>query len=110
MALTNDQIKALLAKPERNKGGGKGKGGKLIDTSNRDYTTWFALAHRIFDEEKDFLSCENPKCVDPRPKVEGKPTVVAEIDGVLMCRYCFFEGYGLFNPEQEQIVYESSDT
>ena len=90
MALSPDQIKALLAKPEKK--GGRGKGGKTVDTSIRDYATWFKLAHKILDkEETEVVGCSNESCLDPR---EGRTILVAEVNGLDMCRYCFLDGYG----------------
>jgi hypothetical protein len=90
MALSPDQIKALLAKPAKR--GGRGKGGKTIDTSVRDYATWYKLAHRILDKEAvDAIGCSNEECVDPRV---GRTILVAEVSGIFMCRYCFLAGYG----------------
>ena len=90
MSLTPDQIKALLAKPEKR--GGRSKSGKSIDTSVRDYNTWFKLAHKILDkEEVEVLGCENENCLDPR---EGRTVLVSEVNGINMCRYCFLDGFG----------------
>jgi hypothetical protein len=87
MALSPDQIKLLLAKPVR----GTGTGGKTIDVSVRDHHTWFKLAHKILDkEEVDTDGCSNPACADPR---ENRTILVAEVNEVNMCRYCFLEGY-----------------
>jgi hypothetical protein len=98
MSLTPDQIKALLAIPSKR--GGRGKGGKTIDTSVRDYETWFKLAHKIMDaEEVDGTDneCSNPICLDPR---EGRSRVLAEVNGLVMCRYCFLDGFGSVNTAQ----------
>ena len=90
MALSPAQIKALLAIPSKR--GGRGKGGKVIDTSVRDYQTWFKLAHKILDKEAvDETGCSNPECVDPR---SGRTILVAEVNGMAVCRYCFLDGYG----------------
>lgn len=93
MALSPDQIKALLAIPSKR--GGRGKGGKVIDTSVRDYQTWFKLAHKILDkEEVDVEGCSNPNCVDPRV---GRTILVAEVNGMAVCRYCFLDGFASVN-------------
>jgi hypothetical protein len=90
VVLSPDQIKALLAIPSKR--GGRGKGGKTIDTSVRDYSTWFKLAHRILDKEDATIeNCSNPDCPDPRT---SRTILVAEIDGIEMCRICFLNGYG----------------
>jgi hypothetical protein len=90
MGLTPDQIKALLAKPEKK--GGRGKGGKQIDTSVRDYNTWFKLAHKILDrEDNETVGCDNSECLDPRV---DRAILIAEVNGIHMCRYCFLDGYG----------------
>jgi len=88
-ALTPDQVKRLLAMPERRRGGQTGKRG--IDTSVRDHATWFKLAHKLFDEEsRESAKCENPNCPDTRP---SHVTIVAEVDNVRMCRICFLAGW-----------------
>jgi hypothetical protein len=98
MSLSADQIKALLALPQK-KRGGKRKAG--IDTSVRDYKTWFLLAHKILDDETGELAkCENPNCPDTRDPYK---TVVAMVSGQYMCRICFMEGWMSINPNQTQI-------
>jgi hypothetical protein len=102
VSLSADQIKALLALPQK-KRGGKRKTGP--DTSVRDYKTWFLLAHKILDEETGELAiCENPDCPDLRDKHK---TVVAMVSGQFMCRICFLEGWMAINPNQLQV---GSDT
>ena len=89
MALSPNQIKALLAIPSKR--GGRGKGGKVIDTSVRDYQTWFKLAHKILDKEDvEVKGLTNPECVDPRV---GRTILVAEVNGMKVCRYCFLDGF-----------------
>lgn len=99
--LSPDQIKALLAvKPK-----GRGKK-KEIDTSVRDFKTWFALKPQERDENKDELHCDNPKCVDPRPATISalgnviKHQHVVVIKGQFCCRYCFLDGWLLIGPDQ----------
>jgi hypothetical protein len=96
MALTDEEIAKLLAKQPRNRSGGRTGKGKIIDVSVRDYTTWFALAHKMFDEgTKELIKCSNPNCRDTREK-----QLCAEVHGTLMCRMCFLDGWLLFGPEQ----------
>ena len=96
--LTSEQIKALLTKPEKT----KSSTGKVIDASQRDSTTWFKLAHKLFDEEtQETAKCSNPNCCDPRG---GKGAVVATVSGVKMCRYCFLDGYMLEIEGQTSLV------
>lgn len=88
MALTPDQIKALLAKPEQP---ARRKKKNEIDTSVRDYVTWFKLAHKMVDEATgDLIKCSNPNCPDTRTT-----QLCVVIDEINMCRRCFMEGYGL---------------
>lgn len=100
MSLTPEQVKLLLSLPDKKRGGRKAKGG--IDTSVRNHETWFKLAHKLFDEEtQEAAQCSNPECPDMRPK---QRTVVAEIDGILMCRICFLAGWRTMNPNQTTLV------
>jgi hypothetical protein len=105
MSLTPDQIKKILAKPQR-KSGKK----KTIDTSVRDVTTWFALSSKTRDEMGNDLKCDNSNCVDPRPvKVtalgnEVRHQFVVEIDGQNCCRHCFLDGWLLKDPAQDTLV------
>lgn len=107
MGLSPEQIKALLAKPEKSKGRKK----SAIDTTDRTYQTWFKLAPRAFGENlSERLSCDNPDCLDTRPPVktamgeEVKIQFTADIDGIRMCRRCFLAGYGLSDSTQEQLT------
>lgn len=103
MPLTNKQINELLAKSQqRRRGGGGGKtaGGKKVDVSQRDYETWFKLAHHMLDKDTgEHLTCDNPNCIDPRPAAP----VVAEVNGQNMCRFCFLDGWQLVNTNQQTI-------
>ena len=110
MTLTPEDIKALLAKPEKKKKAKKG-----IDTSVRDIKTWLALAPQSRDvnraESTRDLRCDNPNCVDPRPPrispldgSEIKHQFVVEIHGQLMCRYCFLDSWLLEDPDQLKLV------
>ena len=98
-SLTPEQIKLLLAIPEKRRGGPRKKGG--IDTTVRDHATWFKLAHKLFDEEtQEMAECSNENCPDDRPRARA---VVAEVDGVLMCRHCFLAGWHTLNPDQQKL-------
>ena len=57
---------------------------KNFPTEPRTYDTWFKLPTK-------FSNCTNPKCVDPRDNAVGK-TMVADVNGGEICRYCFLEG------------------
>jgi hypothetical protein len=111
MALSPDQIKALLAKPEKR--GGRGKGGIQVNTSVRDYATWFKLVHKILDSDsKDAnpIGCSNDNCIDPRTYQGSQPApLVAEVNGVFMCRYCFLSGFMSIDPSQLPLVTDSGD-
>jgi len=88
MGLSDADIKRLLAKKEP----AKTSKGKKIDTSNREVEVWFQLHHKLFDDEKEQMAkCSNDECEDPRARAQ----LVAEINGVLMCRRCFLAGYKL---------------
>jgi hypothetical protein len=104
MPLDAAKIQELLAKknaPRRTGGGGGRK--KQHDPNDRSYKAWFALSQEIINKEtNEPMRCENPSCVDPRPPVHGGQFVV-EVNGKLMCRYCFVEGWLLANPAQESI-------
>lgn len=103
MGLSPEQIKALLNKPSKPRGG---KRKKQVDDRQRDIVTWFALSTKTRDDLGNDLRCENPNCVDPRPAVvtalgnEVKHQFVVEINGTKICRYCFLDGYLLENPAQ----------
>lgn len=101
MGLSADQIAALLAKPQgRQPATGRSKSGKAIDTSVRNYETWFALAHNMLDQDSgEHLKCQNPNCIDPRPKAP----VVAEVSGQYMCRHCFLDGWLQIPTTQSQL-------
>lgn len=103
--LSPEQIKALLAvKPK-----GRGKK-KEVDTSIRDYKTWFALKPQERDENKNELKCDNPDCVDPRPGTETalgnliKHQHVVNINGSNCCRYCFLDGWLLNDLKQMELT------
>lgn len=88
MALTNAQIKALLKVADKPKQRGK-KPKNYIDVSVRDYQTWFKLAHKLMDDETmEPVRCSNPNCPDTRHR-----QMCAEVNGVVICRRCFLDGY-----------------
>jgi hypothetical protein len=94
MPLTQEQITALLSIPDRCGGSKK----KELDTSVRDYQTWFKLATKMVDESTgELLHCTNPDCSDPRAASGQGGIVVAEVNGSLMCRYCFFDNWLLIS-------------
>jgi len=59
---------------------------KQFPTEPRNYDTWWNLPTRFSD-------CSNEHCTDPRVNKEktGK-TMVAEVNGSDICRYCFLAG------------------
>jgi len=83
-------LKEELEKPTR---GSKSK----VDTTIRDYRTWFKLATSMIEEGGEPIKCENPNCQDPRP---GDLQVCATINNRLMCRFCFLDGW-LLNSENQ---------
>lgn len=88
MPLSREQALALLkedaAKPKRG-GGGRTK---ADPTAIRELQTWFKLDHHIREE-----GCENPNCVDPRPKTDKGTNIVSRVKDTWICRYCFIDGY-----------------
>lgn len=100
MPLSSEEIKKLLALPTNR---GRGRHPKdWVDTSVRDYQTWFKLNHKLWDEEREhYAKCDNPDCKDYR---EGRNQhMVAEVDGTLMCRICFLDGYLLTPKDQLEL-------
>lgn len=88
MPLSPEQIKALLAVPEKKKSAGR-KPKNYIDTSVRTIVTWFKLHHKLMDLETYELSkCDNPNCTDTRER-----QAVAMVNGKNMCRRCFLDGW-----------------
>lgn len=105
MALTHEQIQKLLALPARNtQRGRKPKG--WIDTTKRDYQTWFKLAHKLYDESQPDKRaiCSNPNCQDTRDN-----KLVAEVAGHLMCRTCFLSEYMLTVDLQTELEIPAED-
>lgn len=99
MPLSIEEVKRLLALPQQNRGRGK-KPKDWIDTSVRDYQTWFKLNHKLWDEKTDnYVECSNPNCQDDRTQRQ----MCAEVSGVLMCRICFLSEYMLVPAGQEQL-------
>jgi hypothetical protein len=81
--LTPEEIAETIAEPVKRT---RTKKEVVLERTN---TGWFALTH------ERIVACENPDCIDPRPK--GKyPTlkVYRMPDGVAVCRYCYLGGYG----------------
>lgn len=106
MPLDRSKITELLNKSQSSGRGGSRKlknpgktaAGKTIDTTIRDYQTWFKLAHHLFDQETgEPAKCENPDCLDTR---NNSKTITVEVSGVMMCRICFLAGWKLNSPDQ----------
>lgn len=55
---------------------------KRVDTSIRTYANWFKLPHTTHGE------CQVPSHDEER---STRKKMVAEIDGVMVCRWCFIE-------------------
>ena len=70
-------------KQQQEKANAKVKRGVVV-TEPRTYETWFRLSTH-------FASCTNKDCIDPRDNKVGK-TMVAEVNGGEICRYCFLAG------------------
>lgn len=59
---------------------------KVFPTEPRTYATWFKLPTH-------FAECSNLECIDPRvDKEKSGKTMVAEVNGSEICRYCFLAG------------------
>lgn len=99
MSLSPEQIKQLLKQAEsKNKGRGR-RSKSFIDTSDRSVVVWFKLAHKLMDDETmEPAKCSNPNCTDTR-----RIQMCAEIDGILMCRRCFLDGYKLVIEGQQAL-------
>lgn len=109
-SLTPEQVKALLAKPEK-KRGTRRKGPDLLDASSRTIEVWFSLATKSRDEELNLdINCDNPNCMDPRPaRVSAlgnkiKHQWCADINGQHCCRHCFLGGWLVSNPDQLKLT------
>jgi len=118
VTLSPEEIRKLLAKPARKRGGARpgttGIKGKKVDVDVRDYQTWFKLQHEIFDKSpgvefgEKLLECENPNCQDPR-RLAGpnKSAMVARVNGRYMCRFCFLDGWLL--KDESQLTLDIND-
>jgi hypothetical protein len=103
MPLTPEQIKELLSKATAKPRGAGRRPKNFIDTSDRTVVTWFKLGHKLFDEETgDRAECSNPNCPDTR-----HTKMVANVDGIRMCRRCFLAGYSA--KIEGQVVLGDSD-
>lgn len=103
MPLSDDRIKALLAKKNAPRQTGVRTGTrKKINPEDRSYQAWFALHHHLYIEATgEPAYCENEDCIDPRDRTRGQSVV--DLNGKLMCRYCFLEGWLLVNAGQQEI-------
>lgn len=101
MSLSPEKVNFLLNLPKR--GGGRKSG---PDTNTRDYATWFSLASKMVDESTgELILCDNPNCEDPAFRGTGKRrSVVVEINGQHMCRYCFLTGWLLPPPTEQGVL------
>jgi hypothetical protein len=93
--MSRDEIMALKSNVEKQKkDGGRSRSGKKVDTSERTFQTWFKLAHKTMDDSEDNygepMKCANESCQDPNP---GRVSLVAEVNGKWMCRYCYLAGW-----------------
>ena len=88
MPLTPEQARALLKEDANKPKGGGGKRTKADPTEVRELKVWFKLSHHIKED-----GCDNPECVDPRPRGDKGTSVVVEVKGKSMCRYCFINGW-----------------
>lgn len=99
MALTPDEIAKILKTPEKTPRLPKSK---KPDSSIRDYQTWFKMRHVLIrPDNEETAQCSNPNCSEP------KRHMVADVEGILMCRVCFLNGYAL--KEIAQLTLENGD-
>jgi hypothetical protein len=85
-SLDQEMIASLLKKDDekqQEKVNARIKKGKY-PTEPRTYETWFRLPTH-------FRECTNKDCIDPRDNTLGK-SMVAEVNGSEICRYCFLAG------------------
>lgn len=78
-------LKEDANKPRR--GGGRTK---ADPTMVRELSTWMKLNHHIKED-----GCDNPNCIDPRPKNDYGTNICAAVRDKYMCRYCFLAGWYL---------------
>lgn len=101
-SLSQAEIDRLLALPVSQRGRKKA-GPDFSDPAQRTQENWFKLMHHLFDEDSgDPAYCSNKNCTDPRDKTHGQ--TVVEVNGALMCRYCYYAGYQLTNANQESLI------
>lgn len=80
-----DDISELLKTPEPTTRRGRTK---RDPTEPREYATWWKLLQRISEDQ-----CSNPNCLDPRERNDRGRSILAEVKGEMICRYCFLDGY-----------------
>lgn len=85
--LDEDKINKLLTKPKTSS---VRKPKENLNTAEmRNIRVWFGL-HTKFDV------CSNPACPDDRPRRCADGTAMcAIVEGVVMCRLCFLDKYGV---------------
>lgn len=91
---------AAKAKPKQTRTGRRAS--SKTDPNDRSAVAWFKLEHHLLDDSDEPVFCDNPDCIDPRPKERGQ--VVAEVVEKRMCRFCFFDGWLVENPAQTAIT------
>lgn len=80
------QHKDATATPKRTK---TKKEIELNNPENRTVLVWLKLPHSLG-------YCTNPECPDTRPrKVAEGNAMCSNVNGVIMCRLCFLDGYGM---------------
>lgn len=98
MALTDDQIKALLSQsPQTGRT-------KKLETEPRTIETFYRLNHYIRED-----GCSNEKCVDPRPKEDRGRNTVIKIGEVFCCRHCFLDGWLSVMPSTSNVTTEGGE-
>lgn len=58
---------------------------KVFPIEPRTYDNWFRLPTH-------YAECTNPDCIDPRKKKPNEKTMVADVNGGDICRYCYLQG------------------
>lgn len=94
MPLSKAELERLRNLPKRTRNVIKGP-----DLTVRDYQTWFDVAQRMVDEDGERIQCSNPNCRDPR-----MVKLCTEINGQMICRTCFLDGYLLPAPDQGKLI------
>lgn len=100
MPLTKEQIDLLLAQAAATAARGGKRAPKPVE---RTHEGWFSLHHKLMHDADPYkpMKCENPNCDDPRGR---DYQVCAEVNGKLMCRFCFLGGWLTIDPPNQTTI------